>query len=937
MQHMQRMLLNIERQHVRKLDGTESYWQLEGWERLVGSSVAPLADAVPVLPDGHTCASAYGIVSGRALSPRPAGGGVYLVDLLNAENPDAAFKIEAYIDLFGRVFACDSPLEAPPARRPDVELAHFPEQGGGESNGGYIYVREKEDGPARAVAEYHVENHVYSLVGGWYDFGEYTSGLSYSQVLARAYLAFCLRPSLGAPQVPAVGVDKLFSPLSSETPLAGLYDLVDSVQAAKRDPQLHAPAIVNLLVENLERAGLLAVRARRVPDNAVRMVKSTTYAHTRFLSRADDSVLVSTSELWGIESAMNRMTFIVDALGADAASAPMELCREADSLLFELTGTQKATGDAPYNTPKGAGGGDWDMRCRIACMIEQLRLPVRVGIEFRYDVSAGSAIFSLTVPGPDLMSASAENPQAAARTYAMSVGLLLASNTFDLHDTVRSVRVIAAELVDEKFDVPFATQGDLLAGGEGVASEGGAASEGDAAGASAADQQPSQPSDQPRSYFDATFTRELWESLAHFAAYRSGDPRPAFEAADARFDIPKVDLPTDATMRPVFEAWRSPSAGVLPPDAQLTLGAHDVRDLDIEYDTVYRSMAENVADALVGVQSATEAIRIVREYSDQAVSNHDERGATACARLMKALAEGSLEATDQNAVVGRFLGEDRCLVALGRARTLAQTDPEAAISVLADAISEARLFDGVADGANTAYRYFDSYANRIVYNLARAGRLDVCERAEADAGKRILPAPDSFLMCHVEIIPLLERSFKRSDEALRYGRDMVDFAPASAMSYRTLGRAYMLMGDMDHARRTLVRGLRVALTPADVSLLYYQLGYVMWKSGDFDAAVACYLKSVAISPAVAMQATAELQQLMSEARVAMPTRMNIDDKLIAAGIPVAPNADIIDALDAAAAVAADAGLAHVARSALAVRVRYRPDDALMDVLRSFGE
>ena len=980
---------------MRKVEGAEKVWQIEGWERLMGAAFAPLPDAVPVLPDGTECPFVFGVVSGRALSPRPAGGGMYVVKLADAETPDAGFSFEAYIDLFGRVFSCDGPLEAPPARRPDVEIAHFPEQGGGESNGGYVYVRDKVDGPARAAAEYQMENRLYSLVGGWYDFGEHAQGLPYSQVLARAYLAFSLRPSLGAPLVPVVGVDKLLDGVSSEKPLAGLYDLVDSVRAAELDPQLRAPALVDVLVDNLERAGLLRVRARRVPDGAVRMVKSTAYAHTRYLSRADETSFLLTSELWGIEAAMNRFTFVADALGDDAASASEELCREADALLFELTATQKATGEAPSGVAAGGRGDDWDMRCRIACMIEQLRLPMRVGIEFRYDVAAGQAVFSLIAPGPNLMPAGSgeqavgaadpadavafaaddvasadalatkparpKTSEDAARTYAMSVALLLASNTFSLHDTVNGVRVIASPLVEEARPEAAPVLGDSQCdlpseSGEEVAPEVDELSDSDAAAgatassdavaapdepAAAIDQPANEPAksalNQPISYFDVEFSRDLWESLAHFAAYRSGDPKPAFDAAGVQFDIPKVELPTDATMRPVFEAWRSPAAATLPPDAQLALGAHDVRDLDIEYDTVYRSMAENVADELAGVESATEAIRVVRTFSDQVISDHDERGATACARLMKALAEGTLEASDQNGVVSRFLGDDRCLVALGRARSLAQSDPDQAVQVLADAISETRLIDGVVDGGEVAYRYFDSYANRIVYNLARSGRLDVCEAAAADAGKRVLPAPDSFLMCYLEIVPLLERSFKRSDDALRYGRDMVALAPTCAMSYRTLGRAYMLMGDMDHARQAIVAGLAVALTPADVSLLYYQLGYVMWKSGRFDAAVACYLKSVAVSPAVAVQATAELQQMATETRIVVPARANLDDQLRAADIPVAPNDQIIDVLDVAAQAAADAGLAHVARSALAVRVRYRPDDALMDVLRSFGE
>ena len=49
---------------------------------------------------------------------------------------------------------------------------------------------------------------------------------------------------------------------------------------------------------------------------------------------------------------------------------------------------------------------------------------------------------------------------------------------------------------------------------------------------------------------------------------------------------------------------------------------------------------------------------------------------------MAALAEGTLDTEDQNAAVTCFLGEDRCLAALARARALAPRDPAEAVAVL---------------------------------------------------------------------------------------------------------------------------------------------------------------------------------------------------------------------------------------------------------------
>ena len=62
-----------------------------------------------------------------------------------------------------------------------------------------------------------------------------------------------------------------------------------------------------------------------------------------------------------------------------------------------------------------------------------------------------------------------------------------------------------------------------------------------------------------------------------------------------------------------------------------------------------------------------------------------------------------------------------------------------------------------------------------------------------------------------------------------------------------------------------------------------------------------------------------------------------DHSVDAEGIPCAPASETLDVIDAALSAACDAGLANVARSLLATRLRHRPDDALMGVLRSFGE
>ncbi len=882
---------------MREVAGKEGVWRLEPHEKLLGVRLEIFEEALPPLPDGEAIPGVFGVVGGRALQPKPAGGGMYIVQA-EGDAPDQVMRILAYLDRYGRAFACNEPQKVPPARTPDLMIDRNAVDGNAsQKTTGTVYVPDDEGRQRRAVATYERDHGRYSVLNTWYDFGAHGKKVPYREFMTRAFLALSLRPSLGAPAVPSCCVEKLLDEVHRENPLACLARIVGEVRDIERDPQLRVPALVSLFVENLEQAGIDRIVDAGVAADALRLVPSTKYAHMHYLSASDEKAGVSRRELWGLEGALNRLRLSLAALGEDADGCDEARCRAVDEALFENVGTQAVTGDVPEGAPRGSVGGDWDLRCRLSCLVEQLRLPVRVGVDFRLDWPSGAISLLLKAPDASLMPRDAD-ALACARRYAMHVGLLLASRAFGLHDNVKQVRVAAN---------PIAPCGDEAA---------------------------------LQAFFDVAFTRELWEELACFDAALKGDPLPALRAAGARFDGAAVTLPASDSLHPAYEAWRSQQRGracELPPDARLVLGARSIGDLNVEYDTDYRRMAEDVAGRLSGAKSATEAIRVVRDVSDRAVADRDERAVTACARLMSSLAEGSVDAADENAVVGRFLGEDRCSAALSRARALESSDPDQAISVLAQAISEAQLLDGVADGASAVYRYFDGYASRVLYNLARLGRFELAERVKGDVGKQVLPAPDSYFMCHIEIVRLLEQSFSRTDEALRYGTALLSLAPSVALAYRVVGRAYMLTGDADRARSVLAAGLRVAMHPTDVALLYYQLAYVLWKAGETQGAVACYLKSVATAPTVAIQAMAELRELISETGCAIVPHEELDLCLEAAGVPLAPDPGILDAFESAAVAAADAGLVHVARSVLAVRLRYRPDDVLMGVLRSFGE
>ena len=144
----------------------------------------------------------YGWVS-KGL-PTPATGGLYVVEFFGKSD----IAILAYIDPFGRVFSTSEASAVPPARTPDLTFARVPQQAAGEELG-CVYVHES-DGSKKDVAQYRCASGRYALFDSWYDFGPYDMNLTYEDAMARAYLAFVLRPSLGAPSVPERGIGGVF-------------------------------------------------------------------------------------------------------------------------------------------------------------------------------------------------------------------------------------------------------------------------------------------------------------------------------------------------------------------------------------------------------------------------------------------------------------------------------------------------------------------------------------------------------------------------------------------------------------------------------------------------------------------------------------------------------------------------------------------------------
>lgn len=326
----------------------------------------------------------YGWVS-KGL-PTPATGGLYVVEFFGKSD----IAILAYIDPFGRVFSTSEASAVPPARTPDLTFARVPQQAAGEELG-CVYVHES-DGSKKDVAQYRCASGRYALFDSWYDFGPYDMNLTYEDAMARAYLAFVLRPSLGAPSVPERGIGGVFERLKGDKPLTAMRSIVEDARCAEDDPVCKPPALVSCLAHWLTEAGLDKLAG--VKDEALRLVRTVRYANTYYLGVEDGEAPITIETVWAIEAALNRFLLVSEAFGDRASMATEADCARWDAYLLETVAAQRPVMDGPADAPAAERAGEWSVRCAIGAMLERLRLPVRLDASMRFDVEAGGGVRS---------------------------------------------------------------------------------------------------------------------------------------------------------------------------------------------------------------------------------------------------------------------------------------------------------------------------------------------------------------------------------------------------------------------------------------------------------------------------------------------------------------------------------------------------------------
>ncbi len=850
----------------------------------------------------------------------------YIVEFLGPDNSEV--RIIAYLDRFGRAFTTDRPLKAPPAREPDLAMASA-QYGVDEGLSvadcpqGWFLARNAEGEPYH-VADFRSDGKDFEVFNSWYDFGEFGRDLSYVDIMARVYLACIYRPSITGIPVPSSGLGTIRDLLGATNVLRGLRAIKLLIERADADPALRPPAAARLLARWLEEAGFterlcnawLWAPEGEEEKGPLRLIRTKRYANTFYLALENENSGIGERQVWAIESALNRFLLLTELLEGRESSASEEECVYLDEIIRKSVIEQAQHAEDPADAASPVPAGEWGVRLGIGRAMETLRLPYRYQATYHSDVAdprseqarsknqepvteilPGVVAFFLRAPDEAMMPAqrfdrdrgawidrSLEDRRADAFSYAIQLGVLLAAAAF------RSGRAIDEVMVTAR---PFEDFNE----------------------------------DEGRLFYQVVFTRNEFCNHGAYRRLTLENPVAFLEAFEPSLDKDHYADPFLPIVSRDVQRYRSRAPELvgheLEPPYQSALGARNARDVRIDYNARPRHVADRIAEKLVDADSTQDAIRILREEQNATSNALVYEG---CTNLMTALTQGSLDAQDRREVTRVFLGEDPYAQALSRARDVAPQDAQAAAAILSEAIAQAEASGRYVDTSEVVHRVFDTYAARLSYNLH-----------STDEGRTVELVPPTLLMCYLEALNLLDESFTQSEMAVSYGKRCIEIAPTFSVAYRRCARAYMLVGDLESASDLLIRCLEFTLAPEEIAMAYYQLAYVMWKAGRAREGLACYCKSIMISPVYAAQATLELRELMHEEGIDYFQKDEIDKVLKLSGIPLAPTEEALDELKRAIEASINANLFAVGRSLLALYLIHRPDDASANVLRSLED
>nr|WP_193786494.1 tetratricopeptide repeat protein [Bifidobacterium biavatii] len=410
---------------------------------------------------------------------------------------------------------------------------------------------------------------------------------------------------------------------------------------------------------------------------------------------------------------------------------------------------------------------------------------------------------------------------------------------------------------------------------------------------------------------DALLARLYQDGLEHpadtyrmFDANMTLDGHGALRETDAGFDLRDSRFaPAGAQEEPEL------SEATFAPAVARVLGARDAADLSIQrVDLLQHGVAEfhrlAADDSLPSVDKAQRAMRLIDRIGDPELSR-------LAPQVTSALIDGR-DTPDITFQLSDELNRER-----GKARDLLFSGQiDRAIDVIE---AEVERLDVMYANNPGVPRYFNSYAERVVYN-----------RLFATPGEQTVLIPDDLFYAHMEIADILSQ-VKGAQAALPHLNAMVSYAPAYPLSHLKLAMQLARSEDWDSARAACLNALRVALDRDDAAFAYYRFAYAEWMRDQFDVAVAAYMMSDHISPGQIGALEGELRELVARAdSQCVPVPDSVDAAkavLMAHDLPVWPHTEVAGIVNDAARVSVDHGMFVPARTLSVACARMNDDES----------
>lgn len=694
--------------------------------------------------------------------------------------------------------------------------------------------------------------------------------------------------------------------LLAEDPLRLLRKRVRDVEGrGERD----VSPLERFMARRLRESGLLLWEDDELPHTSVAFPSRS---KTFYLRRPMPSVTYGDHlRLLRIEAALNATLFCHEHFADRTTYREEDLMRYEQRLLASVCAQVDDVSSADWSylaMPWQAGigpaeHGEWSAREGMAEAIESLQVPFRLEASFRANVAEGDIAIELDatpgsvfprsalVDGIGVVSTTRQMREREASAYAARIGILLANCAFRASGKARRVWVAAIRTTPSRRDCLYSACFERKA-----------------------------------------CTRLRMDAIRDPLAVLAGLGATMREEAGVLQPVPQGFYLEDERFCPPkrHDLWQM-SERPLPASAALSLGASRISGLSIHEELPRVVAADQMLRELPRPEDARATELGVRSVLDVAHKTSDVSVWNAAERVASKLVDGSLGLDDPERIREELVSGDELSRAVAKAQALVeQEDPLAAMRCLEAALGAIDATDAYVDTACIAYRSFDTFASRALYN-----RLNASDRRSVEL------VPDAYLAAHLLAAHLLlvthEDGGKTGVErALGHARRALAVAPLSTASHLCVTACLEQLGDAQGASDQLRALLEVAHDPQTIGFAYYRMAAQQWKLDNLAACQACYQRGIQLVPQLTPLVMAECHALALQG-AEFDEDMDgdrMDEVMRDARIPIAPTNRISYLIYDCATASVDAEVFPLARDLTRILELFTGDDVVRGIRNS---